>query len=406
MILIIYASAILLSKSRGGYIALVGSLLFLYFPQISRYIKRIPKVFKTVIKLIIVVSFLGFLVALVRMDTMASKGRLYIWEISGLMIKDNMFSGVDVFQTSYFEYQGQYLEKKPEYIDFSSTIRQAHNQYIHYFAEKGVIGLFLFLTVIYIAVIPYFKDSNKNFLPGIYIGSSILAVLIHSFFDSPLYFFTTKIYFWMLISVISTVYYKSILSISLKKGNNFLRLPLSVLIAGIGIYFLSINANHITAYYEWIKGKKQFNSYNFDKTTKHLANAEKSLKNNGKLYFDLGLVSLMTGKYEDAIDYFDKSSIFFSDKDILYFTAKAHERLNNKEEGIMYYKKLIYVYPALLKPRLELSKLYTEIKDFREAEHLLLYVLNAQPKIYNLEIESIQLEAAELLETLIKNEQI
>jgi len=87
--------------------------------------------------------------------------RLLIWKTTFEMIKDRpiLGSGIGSFKMNYLDYQAEFLKDNSYYIKYSGKAGEAHNEYLQIGAELGIIGLGLFLAIIFI-----FYNLAVNFL--------------------------------------------------------------------------------------------------------------------------------------------------------------------------------------------------------------------------------------------------
>jgi len=88
--------------------------------------------------------------------------RLLMWKTTLEMIKDRPVfgSGIGTFKMNYLIYQAYFLESNPYYIKYSGKAGEAHNEYPQMWAELGIVGLFLFLSIIY-----FFYNLFEKSLP-------------------------------------------------------------------------------------------------------------------------------------------------------------------------------------------------------------------------------------------------
>jgi len=78
--------------------------------------------------------------------------RLLIWNTAFEMIKDRPFPGIGIglFKMDYLDYQAGFLKENPNYLKYLSRAEEAHNEYLQLAAELGIIGLGIFLYILFI----------------------------------------------------------------------------------------------------------------------------------------------------------------------------------------------------------------------------------------------------------------
>ncbi len=412
LLLFVMIVILLLTNSRGSWLGLAGGVLFLYRNIWLKYWRIInTKLIKGIIVIAIFICIAASLLALVHADKSSSNGRLFIWKVSTMMIQDNFFTGIgnSNYELYFPLYQAKLFESGNSIYDFSSNVRQSHNQYLEILTEKGIAGFILFILIIttsfYYLLKNRFVQKSKDlqYLSCI-LGSVLAVILIHSLFDSPLYFFTTKMLFIFILAIISAIYTIPAADITISGSENTFKkisfFSISAILLIIGTINIPQKIMYLPGYICWSKGLKYSTTYQWDKAVKSYKQAAATIKDNGKLNFDLGYVYLMSGMYKQAVEELNKAEKAFGDKNIYLFKAMAYHEMHNYTMAIDNYKILIGMFPNLLKPKLQLSKLYIEQKDIKSAEPLLVSIIESTPKIQNNAATEIKNEARKLLKTI------
>jgi O-antigen ligase len=153
LLLILNLLTLLLTKSRGSWIGLlIGTSLFFYSP-IKKWLKnQYIRKMQIIITLVTLVSIIALFLFLFFINKPSSTGRLFIWKISILMIRDFPLFGIGYgnYEVRYLNYQASFFQNvaNMRYSHYASNIKHAHNEYIHILAETGFLGLMLFLSII------------------------------------------------------------------------------------------------------------------------------------------------------------------------------------------------------------------------------------------------------------------
>lgn len=210
-ILLIIYTGIIVCHTRAIWIALFFSLL-LFVYLLSHF--KINNILKDNKKWLIILFSLFLLITLIYstdnplnrssitateravsafdMQGSSLRTRLLIWNSTIDMIKDRplLGSGLGTFPLHYLDYQADFLQNNPDYMQFLGKAAEAHNEYLQIWAEMGIIGLLLFLLIIII-----FYRTNLNTIKKIktiegkivVIGliSGVTITLIHSIFSFP-----------------------------------------------------------------------------------------------------------------------------------------------------------------------------------------------------------------------------
>lgn len=208
--------AILLTLSRGAYVAFITTILFyamkaafnfkfLYLLQNFKkqiiFKKILHYKFKLLTFIFVVLVFLSLLIALnpaiqrladtFSFNDNSRLSRIDLWQKSFAVFKENPLFGVG-------------LGSFPIYIEPDKDARapvNAHNTYLEIMAELGLVGFIAFLlTLIYgnLKLMIYdLKIKNINF----YFFLSICYFLVFSFFETTIYFFQAMALLTFILSV-------------------------------------------------------------------------------------------------------------------------------------------------------------------------------------------------------------
>jgi O-antigen ligase len=184
------------TSSRSAWLGfLIGAIIFfLYFGK-RLYI---------LIPLIIFIFFIFSPHALFRITNIFSLEKNTVWERFQLwkgtwnMIKEHPLLGFGI--NTYSEYFPKY--KPPEYPD----IRYTHNSYLQMWSEIGIVGLIIFLSIVFTVLGLAFRNLRKKIklgfrsliLLGLIAGN--LGFLIQSGLDTNLYSLVLFTLFWLLIA--------------------------------------------------------------------------------------------------------------------------------------------------------------------------------------------------------------
>jgi len=122
----------------------------------------------------------------------STEGRVDVWQKSMELFKSNPLFGVG-FQV----------------IAFSGwTLRDTHNMYVAFLAEMGIIGLFLFLFLFWIALRnswKLYRKSNDNLFKGLGLGVfvSVIVCMITNFFGDHWTYIQLGAFYWAFLALVS-----------------------------------------------------------------------------------------------------------------------------------------------------------------------------------------------------------
>ena len=209
-VVVLMGVALLLCRSRGGFVAFVAEIILLFILTRRNENKKsvIIQGFSIGLLIVAIVAgsiFVGGDTSLTRFaDTAASEDfstqRSHIWSITTRVIADNLplGAGFGAFAVAYTKFDdGSGLAR----------VEQAHNDYLQVLTDAGIPGsiigiLFLFLL---------FRNGRRamiienTYRRGIAFGAlaGIIAVLVHSIFDFVLHVTAVAMLFISLLVLLS-----------------------------------------------------------------------------------------------------------------------------------------------------------------------------------------------------------
>ena len=207
--------ALLLSGSRGGFVALIAEVIVLVILAAgtrnrSRLGLRIALVLLLIGSIVGGAFFVGGETSLTRIaetakTTDVTTGRSQIWEQTLRVIGANMplGAGLGAFGVAYTPHDSNSgLER----------VEQAHNDYLQVLADAGIVGLLIggfFLLVLFRQAAGLSKIGN-SYRRGVAIGAfaGIFAVLVHSIFDFVLHTTAISLAFLMMVGLFTVSFSK------------------------------------------------------------------------------------------------------------------------------------------------------------------------------------------------------
>lgn len=204
--------SILLTFSRGGFLALMFVIVLMLFLHPPRPLAIAATLFVVVLLIPFIppqyVHRLGTLVNIlptesgqVLLEENALRGRLSEITVAGLVFADHPLIGV-----GYQNFELYYLDYSPELgLDPRREDRAAHNLYLEIAAETGIIGLGAFISILALAGHGLWR-SHQVFkrlgLQDITAMTTALAVGVSGFLFGSLFLHASyPRYFWLLIGI-------------------------------------------------------------------------------------------------------------------------------------------------------------------------------------------------------------
>ena len=389
--------SLILTFTRGSYLAIGISSLFMFFLYlVSRgksFIKEHKKIFIFILALIILITFLFVMPnPLNKLGTVISKikGRISIsqftkgyslkrriatWGFTTLMIKDHPIfgSGLGTFKYNSLSYQAKFFDQGENRSLYPYGIAdKAHNEYLQLWAELGLLGLGIFLWFLFsyfnygIELLRRLKDKYKQ---GIIIGlmGGIVAVLIDGIFGFPLHLPATLVLFWLFIGLAVSLKHsenhseQEVETISIKEAqlktkakgdrsdradrteDNIYRfkplLYLVIILLSLFLYVV-VTRPFIAQIYEFY-GVQYAKKADYDTAAKYFQEALKWNPYFGMMYYDLGQIISQKGIYTPAIESFEKAEKYMDHPDLPGRLAYLYLQKGELDKGITKLKQSI-----------------------------------------------------------------
>ncbi len=207
--------ALLLSGSRGGFVALLAGVMLMVLLTTEKGSRRslALRVGAAILLVVAVVGgaiFVGGESSLTRFAETAvsadiSTNRMHIWGVTLKVIAGHLpfGAGFGAFGAAYTPFDN---------LSGLERVEQAHNDYLQVLADGGIVGLLIGLAFLYW----FFRTSLRNaktsntYRRGVAIGAfaGCFAILVHSLFDFVLHTTAISVLFLTLIALIVASGYK------------------------------------------------------------------------------------------------------------------------------------------------------------------------------------------------------
>jgi len=440
------AGALLATLTRGPYLAIGISFIFMLFlfiiSQGKTFFKENKKIFIILLIAIILIAFLFAVptslnkkgtiiskikgrVSITKLENEFSSGRrTAIWKFTTLMIKDHLLlgSGLGTFKYNTLKYQAKFFDQGQNRALYPYGVAdKAHNEYLQLGAELGIIGLGIFLWLI----ISYFnygvkklKDIENKYKQGIIIGlmGSIIAFLVDGLFWFSLRLPTNTAMFWLILGLTivtfktevnadktnlkqkdSDVIIRGTEDINLDKkqkkakdkdSDNIYRFkPLLYLSIILLVAVLSIAiARPFIAQTYWYKGFKEIKKENWNEAIKIYEEALRWDPYLGPIYYDIGKILQDKELYGISREYLEKAAKYIDHPDLPLDLAIIYLKSGMLDEAAIKLKQAISYQPdekSMLPLYAELGNTYLQLKRYKPAETVLKNALKIDSNFIN-----------------------
>ncbi len=203
------ATALLLSGSRGGLVALMAGLVFLAILALRRRGRSHAVLSVVLAGVLIIIAlagavFVGGDTSLTRFtdaaaDADLSSSRYHIWETSLKVIAAHLplGTGLGAFPQAYTRF---------DTLGGGQLVEQAHNDYLQVLADAGIVGGILGALFLFLLFREGFRSINSQdaYRRGVAIGAftGCVTILVHSLFDFVLHITAVSVMFLTLLALL------------------------------------------------------------------------------------------------------------------------------------------------------------------------------------------------------------
>lgn len=365
------------AMSRSAWLAIIAGVLVALFvrnrlhDRAAAFFRRNKKRGILIFVAAIVIAVSAF-AGVYNLKRGSADGRLFLWKVaSGAIAERPVFGyGLGNFAGAYGQTQHDYFilgvdEKEAMTADSPAY---AFNEFIQIGIEQGLIGLYLFLITMFIALRHCCQSRKKNGILG-----SIIAVLVFAITSYPFSVLPVCIAFVTLLAL-SNGENKSFV---LPKG---VFVAISIILAGSCIYFTARVSHLLHAYRSWrvLTMTAQYNQYDYSKDFQELISY---FNKNDRFMFSYGKALAAQDKFDESSNVLIKGASHSSDPMFYNLIGNNYLALGETEKAEEYYWKAYYTLPNRLYPLYLLTKLYHETGQDKKAKEMARRLLEKEPKV-------------------------
>ena len=296
-------------------------------------------------------------------------GRLEVWMNSLAMVKDYPITGVGVgnYRIHFQKYQSQVIQCS--WVGERYRVFNAHNDHIQFLVEFGLIGLGLWLFVLWRffgMFFVLFKQHTQSryllFCPLI----AVINVLMNACFSFPFQMSIPPVLFMVYLGIVCSWYedQSTVMTIRLSQKVGYFILSL-IIILFIGMIFVS---------YALIQSDKHFMRVIIAENTKQwpivISESQKALAYNPynkELFSYIGRAELEMNQPEKAIKSFDQVLSFYPYHiNSLANKGTALMKINQPNLAAACFKQVLHYLPVLVKVRKLLVNIYLASHTYNE----------------------------------------
>lgn len=300
--------------------------------------------------------------------------RLKIWDVTLQMIADNPITGVGagnwkIHSANYYE--GKDFEKN------QLNWTRPHNDPLWVFAEKGIMGIVLYIGIFLITLYYLFKTitTNAEFrirLLAFLTGGGVIAYHISSLFDFPLERINQQIYLAFFTATAIVLYLKSKPSQPVKPVNNKLIFAILALLIFPVVYSSAI----IRSDYWISQSRYSLNKSSWKSLLNEIKQSETWARNLDPESIPLGWYEGLAwsgiNENEKALAAFQKAYMAHPTKlAVLNNLGIAYYKLDDYENAIKYFEKALAILPDYKESNEALASTYVKLNDYQKTLYAL-----------------------------------
>lgn len=381
---LILGMACLISDSRAAWMGVALAVV-----SIALWKYKLPKKKYWIVGVLAFLSIILFLLYSYR--PVSADARMLIWKVCGMIAQETplLGMGIGTFSSTYMYHQAIFLRKFSDSAEslIAGDNVYAFNEYIKIACEQGVIGLILFLFLVFTVLRTCFHSPNDNKLMLL---CPLIAYLTFSFFSYPSDVLPLYLLLPLLLGGISGSDDKVVCAISLNKWMKLLCVSL-LLAIGIGSCRDWLIKNEV---------KRQLTSYFFKddkKSAMYLKNAFPDYRLCLELVLQYSSALYLKGEYADAILPLKQVMTLSPSSATACDLGSCCQQVGNYKEAELYYSLASSMVPGIITPKYLLFSMYVEIGQREKAREMAKEIVAMSVKQTSERTESLKSKAGDYL---------
>ncbi|BAR47896.1 O-antigen ligase family protein [Tannerella forsythia] len=395
-----------LSRTAWGAAAIGCMLVAIYETGITDKLKDLYQKYRRRAVLCIALFCLlsgGVIYGIYQFKKDSANGRLFIWKITALAIRNTSLKGVGLggFPAAYAQSQINYFkEKEASAIEkhVAGSPEYAFNEYLRIFLEQGIAGgiLFLFLTSLIIC------RGIKNKQIGA--AGSFLSLSVFAIASYPYYLWEFLVV-WVLLATICASQTKPPSSESSKNRriSIFALFAVFILIASLSICVAQWYFYH-RASKEWEKIRPFYTMKAYSKIIDDYIRLYPQLNHDPKFVFEYAVTLNAEKRYEQADSILSRGLQISCDPMFYNVKGRNYHEMGAYRKAEACYMNAIYLIPERIYPYYLLTKLYADSAAGYPAEKMqwaASIVLKKEAKVHSTAIDEMRDEVRKILKEKI-----
>jgi len=368
---------------RASWVASI-TIILISLQYRFHYLKYAKQLLNTLLKRVLAISMLVLLLItmsyfLYNVKRNSASGRLFIWKISGDIIKEQPIFGIGLnrFSAEYNNYQSRWFSNHPKDKAGinglnAGIVGYAYNEFIEIAVETGIIGLCIFIILIFLV----FKSFKMNGNLIYYL--SLLSIIITACFSYPFSSIPILILFYIFISIVSSDF--SIVVVNVKL-HNYLKYVSIILLIIIPAYIWLYHFQRFQAERDRKMAYSFYQSNNIINAKELYEYYYKLFSDNGFYLMEYGKVLALSNEVYKSNEILEKAITLSSDVFLYTNLGDNYQKLNNYKKAENMYQFAGNMVPNMIYPKYLLAKLYFKTGKINEFELLVNEIIEFPVKI-------------------------
>lgn len=395
-----------LSRTAWGAAVIGCMLVVIYETGITDKLKDLYQKYRKRVVLCIALFCLlsgGVIYSIYQLKKDSANGRLFIWKITALAIRDASLKGVGLggFPAAYAQSQINYFkEREASAIEkhVAGSPEYAFNEYLRIFLEQGIAGgiLFLFLTSL---IIRRGIKNKQTGATGCFLCLSVFAIASYP------YYLWEFLVVWILLATICVSQTKPPSSESSKnrRFSIFALFAVFVLIAGLSVCVAQWYFYH-RASKEWEKIRPFYTMKAYSKIIDDYIRLYPQLNHDPKFVFEYAVTLNAEKRYEQADSILSRGLQISCDPMFYNVKGRNYHEMGAYRKAEACYMNAIYLIPERIYPYYLLTKLYADSAAGYPSERMqwaASIVLKKEAKVHSTAIDEMRDEVRKILKEKI-----
>jgi len=330
--------------------------------------------------LVVVAGYLGW-------STHTGRGRIMIWLETLLIWMRHPWLGVGLGQYNLHQLEAQHRffalgDWTRDFHQNAAFVLDAHNQYLQILAEQGLLGLGLFLFLVYLIMRSAGRrvghDPLSRGLAVAWLGQLVLFL-----WNAPLFYCPVLVLFWTTAGLLAPVPDPSEVAPAPRRHAVGLTLASVVLLCASAVLFWTKLRSGVLEK----RGDALLEQGPFPEAVEAFEAALWWAPQNGYAWEKLALAQYFEGDYGGAFRSLQVAREHFGDVGILYLEAEILARRKDYAEAITRFEFIRDAFPQHVTPSFALGQLFRAQGDYGQAEREFVRVLSLPDSRENLKLD-------------------